>query len=164
MPDNIDTRLATAADCDAILAMLKRLAADTGDSERFRCRAEDIREHGFGSRSLFQSLIASRRDDNLGLALFFPVFSTTRGKPGVYLQDLWVSPDCRDAGLGSRMLHEVVRHARSDWQAAYIDLMVHGHNEAADRFYRRHGFIERSHDRHLSLDGDAFQTLSETDY
>ena len=164
MHDDIDTRLATEADCDAVLAMLTRLAEDTGDSERFRCRVEDIREHGFGSRALFESLIASRRGTNLGLALFFPVFSTTRGKPGVYLQDLWVSPDCRDAGLGSRLLREVVSHAAGQWQAAYIDLMVHGHNQAADRFYRRHGFVERSHDRHLTLDGDAFRALGNPNY
>ena len=163
MPDDIEIRLATEADCDAILAMLTRLAEDTGDSERFRCRTRDIREHGFGSQALFKSLIASRQDADVGLALFFPVFSTTRGKPGIYLQDLWVSPDCRDAGLGSRMLREVVALARSEWQAVYIDLMVHGHNEAADRFYRRHGFIERSHDRHLNLDGSGFEALAVAD-
>jgi ribosomal protein S18 acetylase RimI-like enzyme len=154
-------RCAEAADCDAILAMLKELAAETGDGDRFRCRVEDIRKFGFGERSLFRCLIASRRDSNLGLALFFPVFSTTRGQPGVYLQDLWVSRECRDAGLGTRMLRQVVTHAASQWHARYLDLMVHGHNHAADRFYRRHGFIERSHDRHLSVDGTAFEALGD---
>ena len=157
--DDIETRLAVEADCEAILAMLTQLAEDTGDADHFRCRIDDIRDHGFGSRSLFQCLIASRRHSNLGLALFFPVFSTTRGRPGVYLQDLWVSAECRDAGLGSRLLQEVIDHAASHWQAGYLDLMVHGHNQGADRFYRRHGFVERSHDRHLTLDGKAFKNL-----
>lgn len=159
MIDEIETRLALESDCDAILAMLTRLAEDTGDSDRFRCRIDDLRDHGFGRCALFQCLLASRRHEQLGLALFFPVFSTTRGKPGVYLQDLWVSPDCRGAGLGSRMLQQVVAHAASQWQAAYVELMVHSHNEDADRFYRRYGFIERSHDRHLTLDGAAFESL-----
>ena len=141
--------------------MLTRLAEETGDKDRFRCRMGDIREHGFGERSLFHCLVASRQKCNLGLALFFPVFSTTRGRPGVYLQDLWVSPDCRDEGLGARMLHQVIGTAAQLWQAGYLELMVHGHNSGAERFYRRHGFIERSHDRHLTLDGDAFAALSE---
>lgn len=153
---DIDIRPAVAADCEDILAMLTRLAVETGDGELFRCRGDDIREHGFGRHSLFHCLIAERAQDKLGLALFFPVFSTTRGRPGLYLQDLWVSADCRDAGLGTLMLRQVVEFAAREWQAGYMDLMVHGHNEAADRFYRRHGFVERSHDRHLTLDDEAF--------
>ena len=158
---DIDIRLATAADCEDIQAMLTRLATETGDGEKFRCRVDDIREHGFGGHSLFHCLIAERAREKLGLALFFPVFSTTRGRPGLYLQDLWVSPDCRDGGLGTRILRQVVTFAARQWQAGYMDLMVHGHNDAADRFYRRHGFVERSHDRHLTLDDDAFRLLSE---
>ena len=78
VPNDINIRLAVAADCDAILAMLTKLAGETGDGDRFRCRIEDIRDHGFGRHSLFRCLIASRQDSNLGLALFFPMFSTTR--------------------------------------------------------------------------------------
>jgi len=157
--DDIEIRLATERDCAAIQGMLARLAADTGDGERFDCGIDDIREHGFGDGALFESLIASRGDENLGLALFFPLFSTTRGQPGVYLQDLWVSPVCRDVGLGSHLLRRVAGHAAAGWRAGYLELMVHGHNRAADRFYRRHGFVEYEHDRHLSIDGAAFDAL-----
>lgn len=157
--DDIDIRQATESDCDTILDMLTRLAVETGDGDCFRCRGDDLREHGFGANSLFRCLIATRGGENFGLALYFPIFSTTRGRPGVYLQDLWVSSECRDSGLGTRLLHQVIDNAARQWKAAYLDLMVHGHNDAADRFYRRHGFEERSHDRHLTLDGEAFQTL-----
>ena len=157
--DDIDIRQAVESDCDAILEMLTRLAHETGDGDRFRCRGDDLREHGFGAHSMFRCLIATEGGKNLGLALYFPLFSTTRGRPGVYLQDLWVSSECRDSGLGTRLLHQVIDRAARQWQAAYLDLMVHGHNDGADRFYRRHGFEERSHDRHLTLDGDAFLAL-----
>ncbi len=159
MLDDIDIQQAIAADCDDILAMLNQLAQETGDGDHFRCRVKDIRDHGFGAQSLFHCLIASRRQTNLGLALFFPTFSTTRGKAGVYLQDLWVSPDCRDAALGTLLLRRVADYAAQKWRACYLDLMVHGHNVAAERFYRRHGFVERPHDRHLSLDGSAYRAL-----
>ncbi len=74
MTDDIEIRQAVAADCDAILAMLVQLARELGDSDSFQCRLEDIREHGFGANSLFCCLIAARQQENLGLALFFPVF------------------------------------------------------------------------------------------
>ena len=161
--DNIDIRQALATDSEDILAMLIQLAEELGEGDRFCCRIEHIRDYGFGDHSLFQCLIASRGQhkgsEKCGLALFFPVFSTTRGQPGVYLQDLWVSPACRDAGLGIRLLSQIIDHATQQWQASYLDLMVHGDNKAAERFYRRYGFVEYPHDRHLSLDGDAFRAL-----
>ena len=157
--DEIDIRVANEADADDILAMLRCLAEETGDGDRFCCRVGDIREHGFGERPAFECLIAERGDRNLGLALYFPLFSTTRGRPGVYLQDLWVAPDCRDVGLGTRLLRRVIERAANQWQAVYLDLMVHGHNEGADRYYRRHGFEERADDRHLTLEGGAFEAL-----
>ena len=160
--DDIDIRVADEADADDILEMLRSLAEETGDGERFQCRAADIRDHGFGDRPQFECLVASRAGRNLGLALYFPIFSTTRGCPGVYLQDIWIAPDCRDVGLGTRLMRRVVERAASQWQAAYLDLMVHGHNEGADRYYRRHGFDERADDRHLTLEGEAFQALLDT--
>lgn len=161
--DDIEIRQALATDSEDILVMLTRLARELGDDDRFCCRVEQIRNYGFGDHSLFQCLIATRGQhkgsEKCGLALFFPVFSTTRGQPGVYLQDLWVSPACRDAGLGIRLLRQIIDHAAQQWQACYLDLMVHGDNTAAERFYRRHGLVEYTHDRHLSLDGDAFRLL-----
>ncbi|MGD8421971.1 MAG: N-acetyltransferase [Gammaproteobacteria bacterium] len=157
--DDIEIRLAGEADADDILAMLRSLAEETGDGDRFRCRGGDIRNFGFGERPFFECLVAVRGDRYLGLALYFPLFSTTRGRPGVYLQDLWVAPDCRDVGLGTRLLRRVIERAGSRWQAVYLDLMVHGHNDGADRYYRRHGFEERAEDRHLTLEGDAFRAL-----
>ncbi len=155
----IEIRPGTETDCEAVLDMLMRLAAETGDAEKFACRLEDLRQYGFGDAARFDSLVATYRGQYRGLALYFPVFSTTRGRPGVYLQDLWVAPESRDSGLGTRMLGRVVARAARQWDAAYLDLMVHGHNVGADRFYRRHGFFERGEDRHLTLDDEAFQTL-----
>ena len=152
-------RPARQSDSAEIFSMLKQLASETGDGDRFCCTVDDIRQFGFGRHSLFHCLIASAKQQSLGLALYFPLFSTTRGTPGVYLQDLWISPECRDWGVGLRLLREVIDTAASQWQAGYLDLMVHSHNTGADRFYRRYGFKESEHDRHLTLDGEAFVQL-----
>ena len=140
--DDIDIRQAGVNDCGTILAMLTQLAAELGDGDHFSCRIEDIREHGFGDRSLFQCLIASRDDEDLGLALYFPEFSSFRGKPGVFLQDLWVSASCRDYGVGLKLLQQVALCVEQQWQACYLDLVVHSQNDGAERFYRRHGFVD----------------------
>jgi len=158
--DGISIRQAQVTDCEVVLSMLKQLAVDVGDDDLFRCRADDIGKHGFGDQPLFYSLIAARNDIDLGLAVYHPIFSTTRGRPGVFLLDLWVSPEARNLGLGKRLIEKVVIRARQQWQATYLLLMVHGHNEAAQRFYQRHGFSHRPHDQYLFLEGDAFQALS----
>ena len=127
--DDIDIRQAGVNDCGTILAMLTQLAGELGDGDHFSCRIEDIREHGFG------------------------------GKPGVFLQDLWVSASCRDYGVGLKLLQQVALRAEQQWQACYLDLMVHSKNDGAERFYRRHGFVGHSGDQHLFLEGEAFQLL-----
>ena len=157
--DDISIRQAQVTDCEVVLAMLKQLALDMGDGDLFRCRADDIGKHGFGDQPLFHILIAARNDTDLGLAVYHPIFSTTRGMPGVFLLDLWVSPEARNLGLGKRLIEKVVIRARQQWQADYLLLMVHGHNEAAQRFYQRHGFTRPPHDQYMFLEGDAFQAM-----
>ena len=158
--NDINIRQAQLSDCEAVLSMLKQLAVDLGDEDIFRCRSEDIGKHGFGDQPLFHSLIAARDDIDLGLAVYHSIFSTTRGMPGVFLLDLWVSSEARNLGLGKRLIEQVVIRARQQWQADYLLLMVHGHNEAAQRFYQRQGFSHRPHDQYLFLEGDAFAALS----
>jgi ribosomal protein S18 acetylase RimI-like enzyme len=160
---DIDIRQADEGDCDTLLAMLTQLAGELGDGDHFSCRIEDLRKYGFGDHPLFQCLIASRDGEDLGLALYFPEFSSFRGKPGVFLQDLWVSPTCRDYGVGLELLRRVVNSAQQQWQACYLDLMVHSQNDGAERFYRRHGFVGHSQDQHLFLEGEAFQALQRGD-
>jgi GNAT superfamily N-acetyltransferase len=159
--NDINIRQAQRSDCETVLSMLKQLVVDLGDEEIFRCGAENISQHGFGDQALFHSLIASRNDIDLGLAIYHPIFSTTRGMPGVFLLDLWVSPEARNLGLGKRLIKQVVIRGRKQWQAAYLQLMVHGHNSAAQEFYQRQGFNHRSHDQSLFLEANVFQALSD---
>ena len=156
----VEIRAALEADCEAILESLGQLAAELGESARFRCRGDDLRAHGFGAGALFRCLLATQATRQVGLALYFPLFSTLRGQPGVYLQDLWVARGWRDSGLGTRLLREVAHRAAHDWGAGYLELTVHDHNAAAERFYRRHGLRDFPRDRHLSIDGDGFGALA----
>ncbi|CUH67813.1 ribosomal-protein-alanine acetyltransferase [Thalassovita gelatinovora] len=149
-------RLASPADAPAIAALLARLADETGDGARFASTPDTIRAHGFGPTALFATMIAEHDSRATGIALFFRHYSSTRGQPGVYVQDLWTAPELRGQGLGARLLAAVADHARRGWGACYMALTTHGHNDAARAFYTRLGFTAQPDDIPMALDGAAF--------
>ena len=134
-------RLARPGEAGVIAWMLRQLAEETGDAAAFASTEDTIRHHGFGPQASFEVMIADTVDRAQGMALFFRHFSTTRGQAGVYVQDLWLAPGARGAGLGPRLLAAVGRHARAGWGADYVALTVHGGNQGAARFYDRLGFV-----------------------
>jgi len=155
----MNIRPAHHEDADAITAMLTRLASEIGDREVFLSDVETIARYGFGEQNLFHCLIAESGEKHQGLALFYPVFSTMRGKPGVYVQDLWVDESARGQGLGARLLAGVAGQAASQWEAAYLKLTVYADNSNANAFYRRLGFRGDERDRPMAIVDDAFQKL-----
>jgi GNAT superfamily N-acetyltransferase len=152
-------RLATPGDATAIATMLARLADETGDGAVFASTPETIRAHGFGPAALFEALVAEGGDAPTGLALYFRHFSTTRGQPGVYVQDLWVAPEARGAGLGARLLADVAARGRAGWGARYLALTTHGGNASGRAFYARLGFSAQGADVPMMLDGAGFAAL-----
>ncbi|MCB1349527.1 MAG: GNAT family N-acetyltransferase [Maritimibacter sp.] len=155
----MSVRLATPDDAAAIAAMLALLAAETGDGDRFASTPETIRVHGFGPGALFETFVAEHAGAPAGVAVFVRHFSTTRGQPGVYVQDLWTSPAARGQGLGAALLAAVADHAGRSWGARYLALTTHGHNAAARAFYQRFGFVAHPDDVPMTLDGAAFDAL-----
>lgn len=131
-----EIRLAGPDDAEAITQMLANLADAMGDGVEFASTPDLIRRYGFDADALFSVMIAQ----DAGLSLFFPHFSTTRGQPGVYVQDLWVSPAARGQNLGTQLLAATAAYATQSWGARYMALTTHGHNEAARSFYRHLGF------------------------
>lgn len=155
----IEIRPGRIEDSPAIADMLARLAAELGDSARFSSNADVIRRHGFGDTPLFRCFLAEKGAEFLGLALYFPVFSTTRGRPGIYVQDLWVNGAARGTGLGRKLLAEAAEAAASEWDAAYLMLTVYNDNEGAMAFYRKLGFSGEERDQPLAIEGAGFQAL-----
>lgn len=131
-------RPATPADVATVLALIVELA----EYERLRHEvvADEalLREHLFGPRPAAEAVLAERDGEAVGFALFFPTFSTFLGRPGIWLEDLFVRPPHRGAGVGRALLRHLAGLAvergcgRLEWSA--LDW-----NEPALGFYRALG-------------------------
>jgi len=132
-------RRASADDVPVIHALLTELEQTLGATEAVKRTGDDLRRFGFGEAPLFEVLLAWQDGKAIGLALFFREFSSWRGTPGVYVQDIYVSAELRGTGLGKKLMQAVMETART-WGATYCKLSVYGDNEPAQAFYKRLGF------------------------
>jgi len=160
MAGDITIRRAVEADAAELCELLSALSSEIGYAAAFRADAEALRRHGFGDRPLFRALLAEELGRALGVAVYFPEFSTLRGQPGVYLQDLYLRPDARACGLGRRLIGAVIRDA-AEWQASYLRLAAHTGNEDAMAFYDRLGFRGDPRERALMIEGKSLTDLGE---
>ena len=159
MTSGVRIRAGLPDDAGAIHAMLAHLAQELGDGADFASTEATILRHGFGPRARFSTLVADAGEP-VGLALYFAHFSTTRGQPGVYVQDLWAAPEWRGRGLGKVLLSAVADASAGEWGACYMALSVHGRNTAAGRFYARLGFEPASDIHPIVLAEPEFATLA----
>lgn len=137
----IAIRPATPADAELILALVRELAEYERAADQVRATAAQLREHLFppdGSRPLVEAVIGELARRAEGFALFFMNFSTWLGRPGVYLEDLYVRPAARGHGLGKALFTHVGGIAaqrgcpRFEWACL-------NWNAPAIEFYRRMG-------------------------
>jgi GNAT superfamily N-acetyltransferase len=131
-------RPAAPQDVPAIARLIRALAAYEKLSHEVFLEEAALAEHLFGPRRYAEVLLAEEAGQVIGFALFFPNYSTFVGKPGLYLEDLFVQPEFRGRGHGKALLIELARIAlqrgcgRLEW--AVLDW-----NEPAIGFYRNLG-------------------------
>ena len=154
----IQYRPANATDAQHLHDLLQALADHDGGGKVGS--VESLLTHGFGARPLFQAILAQRNSDVVGMVLFYPDYSTHRGQPGVFVQDIYVEDTCRGLGIGRALLTEAMR-AGQGWGAAYLTLAVDPGNNFAQRFYAGQGFRPRGYD-FLILDGAGLTALMTT--
>jgi GNAT superfamily N-acetyltransferase len=107
--------------------------------ERFaKATAEDFRVNLFGPRPYAEAIMAEVDDEPVGLALGFPTFSTFRGQPGFYLEDIFVRPEHRGRGIGKALLASIAKLAR-DRGYGWLEWSVLDWNTPAIGFYRALG-------------------------
>jgi ribosomal protein S18 acetylase RimI-like enzyme len=158
----ITIRPAKLADAEAMHEAILQLGRFTGLEQKIASTAEDFRRFGFGPDAAFSSLIAKVDGEFAGLCLFFPIFSTWLGRPGVYVQDLYVDERFRGRKVGEKLLREVARwsHERG---GVYLRLAVDVDNVSAQGFYERLGIGWLDSDREHGAYGETFLALARSD-
>src|SRR4028119_1781605 len=109
-----DTRVRQASEGDVslILSFIRELAEYEKLSHEVVATEDGLRESLFGGRRYAEVLIVEHDGAPAGFALFFHNFSTFLGKPGIYLEDLYVRPGFRGRGLGKELLINLARLAK----------------------------------------------------
>ncbi len=131
----VSVRAASEGDVPQILAFINELAEYERLSHEVVATEEALREHLFGDRPVAEVMIAEEGGDPAGFALFFHSFSTFLGRPGIYLEDLYVRPQFRGKGMGRALLVHLARLA-AERGCGRLEWSVLDWNEPAIGFYR----------------------------
>jgi GNAT superfamily N-acetyltransferase len=151
-------RFATADDVPLLLQLIRELATYERAPDAVLATEGDLRRYGFDHNPRFEALLAFLDDQPAGFGLFFPHFSTWRGRPGLYLEDLYVREWARGRGVGRRLMARLAAIAiERDWPALHF--MVLDWNPARD-FYQRLGIERRSEWQPHGISGEALRRLA----
>jgi len=131
-------RSATIADVTVILELIRALATYERAPNEVTATEKDFAEVLFGEKPAAEVLLAFENARAVGFALFFHNFSTWLGRPGLYLEDLFVRPEDRGKGYGRALLIELAKIAR-DRRCGRMEWAVLDWNEPAIKFYRKLG-------------------------
>ena len=153
-------RPAMADDAPLILSFIRELATYERLAHEVAATEDDLRRTLFCDRPAAEVLIAETGDGPAGFALFFMNYSTFLGRPGLYLEDLYVSGPMRGRGVGEALLRRLAAVAvergcgRFEWS-------VLDWNESAHRFYRALGARSMDDWTVWRVDGEELNALSE---
>jgi GNAT superfamily N-acetyltransferase len=155
-------RPATEADAPVVLRFIEELAEYERLSHEVVADVETLTRSLFGERRVAEAVIASRGGTDAGFVLFFHTFSTFLGRPGLYVEDLYVKPELRGTGIGKTLLRHVARLA-VERDCGRVEWAVLDWNEPSIRFYERLGARPLSEWTTYRLTGAALASFAESD-
>jgi GNAT superfamily N-acetyltransferase len=128
-------RLCRPDDVETLVELVRGLARYERLEPFMKATAEDFRTYLFGARPYAEALLAEQDGAAVGFALYFPTFSTFRGRPGIWLEDLFVEPEYRGRGIGKALVASVARTAVAHGYRR-LEWSVLNWNAPAIDFYR----------------------------
>ena len=153
-------RRARPADADVVLSLITALAVYEREPDAVELTRERLAEQLASPSPPFECLLAEQAGVSCGFALFFQSYSTWRGKPGLYLEDLFVVPEQRGKGVGKALLRALAQicvergYARMEWA-------VLNWNTPAIEVYRALGALPMDEWTTYRLSGHALNTLAQ---
>ena len=155
----IQIRPAEPGDIALILHLVRELAEFEREPQAVVATEDMLSDALFGDKPAAETAIAEHDSEPVGFALFFQNFSTWTGRPGMYLEDLYVTPSARGLGVGTALLRHLARiavergYGRFEW--AVLDW-----NEPAIAFYRSMGAVGMDEWRIQRVSGEALEQLA----
>ena len=137
-PAEFKIRPARVEDVSIILELIRDLATYERAPDEVTATEEQLVDVLFGERPAAEVLLAFEEQSPVGFAVYFYNFSTWLGRPGLYLEDLFVNPEKRGKGYGRALLVELAKIAR-DRECGRLEWAVLDWNEPAIKFYRALG-------------------------
>jgi len=159
MSDTVRIRDAAPTDAALILSLIRELADYEKMLDQVTATEADLRTALFGPHPSAECIIAELDGEPAGFALFFHNFSTFLGKPGLYLEDLYVKPALRGKGIGKRLLAHLAALTLSRGCGRF-EWSVLDWNTPAIRFYHSLGAQMMDAWKINRLSGEALQRLA----
>ena len=135
---DFEIRQAQEEDVPEILELIKALAEFENLYDEVVATEELLKIKLFGKNSPAEVQIAYDKNKTLGFALYFRTFSTFLGRPGIYLEDLYVRESSRGKGVGEALLRRLAQRTR-EIGGGRLEWSVLNWNEAAIKFYQKMG-------------------------
>ncbi|MGH8169827.1 MAG: GNAT family N-acetyltransferase [Steroidobacteraceae bacterium] len=157
--ESITIRPATRADVAIVLEFIRDLARYERLDHEVSASEAELAEALFGERRYAEVVLACSDGVPVGFALFFHNFSTFKGRPGIYLEDLFVRPEARGRGIGKRLLAHLARTAL-ERRCARLEWAVLDWNEPSIGFYRSLGAVPMDEWTTFRLTGDGLALLA----
>lgn len=155
----LSIRKANKEDAPLILDFIRRLAEYEREPQAAVATEADLLRDGFGPQPKYRCIIAEWNGQAAGFAFFFYNYSTWQGRPGLYLEDLFVLPELRGHGIGKALLQELAKIAVEE-QCYGIRWMVLEWNEPALKFYESLGAEILGEWETMLLTGSALTRLA----
>jgi GNAT superfamily N-acetyltransferase len=157
----ITLRFAASGDVALLLQLIRELAAYERAPGAVVATEDDLDRYGFGTERRFEALLAFIDGEPAGFALFYPDFSTWLGRPGLYLEDLYVREWARGRGVGRRLMARLAALAiERDWPALHFNVLDWN---PARGFYRRLGIDARDEWQPYCATADVLRSLAVQD-
>lgn len=152
-------REATQSDVPLILEFIRELAHYEKLAHEVAATEDVLRESLFGNQKVAEVILGYYQNEPVSFALFFHNFSTFIGRPGIYLEDLYVKTEMRGRGFGRTMLAYLAHLAR-ERKCGRFEWWVLDWNKPAIKLYRSIGAIPMSDWTVQRLEGDALEKLA----
>lgn len=153
-------REAVERDVPLIFSFIRKLAVYEKLLDEVAATEESLRESLFGGRRVAEVLIGEWEDTPVAYAVFFHTFSTFAGRPGIYLEDLYVTPEMRGKGIGKTMI-SYIAHIAKERRCGRFEWSVLDWNEPAIEFYRSIGAVPMDKWTVYRVAGDALDKLAD---